>query len=646
MAPFGTVALVGAGVTLDRFPYLQNVSGDSATLMWTTRQPGAGSVAFSTDTSFSSRVQASVRQFKPGDTGRPFTYYQYEARLTGLRPGAQYLYRILDSDGQNLTPAGSPADELRFRTAAPGPMSFLVIGDSGEGSAQQAQLATALAQENNASLLVHTGDVAYPSGTIETYEAFFFAVYRDVFSRLPVFTVPGNHDYYVANGTPYKQIVSPSTANVPDEGKGLYYSFDWGDVHFIALDTNDPLSRAILGTGSMLDWLERDLQTTRKFWRIAFFHHPPYPTSSHHENDEISATVREYVVPIFDRYGVPLVLGGHDHNYQREVPLKGGVPVAPGVGTQYIITGGGGAGLFSLNTPGSPIVTAGVTDWHYLRVDIDGAKATVRATSVGGKEIDRVVVGPLPAVSDAGVVNAASSQGTLAPGSLVTVYGRNLAYRDEQASTIPLPAQLSGIKLSVGGQALPLVFVSPGQVNAQVPFTVFGYVTLTVANDNGSAQVNMSVNDTAPGIFDGPAVIHNATFKLVTAANPAAPGEFIAIYATGLGGVDGTIAAGAPAPSTTLLRVTNPVQVQLGTSSLTPTFAGLAPGFAGLYQVVVQIPSSLRSGAYGLQLVAKGVSSNSVNIPVGTTSNQARDEGRGEKAELASLLRRLAVVPA
>jgi len=644
VAPLGAAALSGAGVTIDRFPYLQNVTSDAATLLWTTRQPGNGSVAFSSDSSFLRIAPAYMRTFLPAESGRPFTFYQYQARLTPLREGIQYFYRIL-VDGQNLTPAPSPSEELFFRTAARGPISFLVIGDSGEGSAQQDQIAKLMAKENNISFLLHSGDVAYPAGTLDTYEALLFAQYRSLMSRYAFYMAPGNHDYYTASATPYKHIVAPPTDNVPPEGLGLYYSFDWGDVHFVALDTNDPLSRAILSSGPMLDWLENDLQTTRKFWRIAFFHHPPYPTSSHHENDEVCAAVREYIVPILDRHGVPLVIAGHDHNYQREVPLRSGIPTPPGIGTQYVITGGGGAGLYPLDPVGShPIISAQATQFHYVRVDIDGAKATIRATDVTGTEIDRVVVAPLPVASDAGVVNAASYLPAVAPGSLFTIYGSNLAYRDEQASTVPLPTTLSGVTLSIGSQNLPLVFVSPGQVNAQIPFTVSGYVQMTVTTPNGTSVVNVNVADASPGIFAGPAVVHNNSGALVTASNPAAQSEFVVIYATGLGRVDGTLIAGAPAPSSPLLKAMGTIEVRLGSVSLTPVFAGLAPGFVGLYQVAFQIPANMRSGSYATQVVVRGVVSNSITLAVGNPSGPGTDGG--DAVPLAGLLRRLGVVPA
>src|ERR1700694_4345690 len=119
-APLGAAALSGAGVLVDRFPYLQNVTSDAATLIWTTRQPGAGSVTFSSDNSFSRSVAAVMRTYAPAETTRQFTFYQSQARFTGLRENAQYFYRVL-VDGQTLTPAPSPSEELFFRTASRGP---------------------------------------------------------------------------------------------------------------------------------------------------------------------------------------------------------------------------------------------------------------------------------------------------------------------------------------------------------------------------------------------------------------------------------------------------------------------------------------------------------------------------------------------
>ena len=115
---------------------------------------------------------------------------------------------------------------------------------------------------------------------------------------------------------------------VPDSGvdpgdAGRYYSFDWGDIHFATIDTNLLLSDS---STRMLEWLENDLRNSRKFWKIVFLHHAPYPTG-HHLGDVLCAQTRALVNPIVERYGVHLVLGGHEHGYERTLPLVDDQPV-------------------------------------------------------------------------------------------------------------------------------------------------------------------------------------------------------------------------------------------------------------------------------------------------------------------------------
>ena len=131
----------------------------------------------------------------------------------------------------------------------------------------------------------------------------------------------------------------------------------------------------------------------------------------------------------------------------------------------------------------------------------------------------------------------------------------------------------------------------------------------------GFAETEIGIADVAPAIF--PSAITHADGTLVSATAPVSPGETLVIYMTGLGQVDGTIGAGQAAPSSPLLRVVAPVAVQFGsTAQIIPDFAGLAPGFVGLYQVNVAIPQNLPAMVYPLRVWVKGISSNTQNIPV------------------------------
>lgn len=220
------------------------------------------------------------------------------------------------------------------------------------------------------------------------------------------------------------------------------------------------------------------------------------------------------------------------------------------------------------------------------------------------------------------VDNAASFTAAIAPGGLISIFGANLAAGPEAAQRLPLPTELNGVRISINGSALPLLYVSSGQINAQLPFNVTGGQTLSVNTANGSGQIPIAISDVAPAIFSidnaqgsQPAITHTDG-TLVSSSSPAQAGEFISIYMTGLGQVSGQTTAGQPAPSSPPLAVTVGTQVNLGTGApLVPSFAGLSPGYAGLYLVNVQLPS-LNPGTYMLSVVAGNNASNTVSLPV------------------------------
>ena len=228
----------------------------------------------------------------------------------------------------------------------------------------------------------------------------------------------------------------------------------------------------------------------------------------------------------------------------------------------------------------------------------------------------------------AAVLNAASFlAGTLSPGALISIFGRNLGRQVVQASSLPLPTTLGGVSVRIGGVAAPLLFVSPFQVNVQMPFEVPpSQVPLSVVLDGvESGPLTITVNNAGPGIFtvssDGNGTgifLHGSDFSLVTRSNPAHPGEVVLIYGTSLGAVLPAVVSGNAAPSDTLATATGSVSVQInGIDAGTPLFASLAPGFVGLYQLNVQIPGAIQTaGDLSVVVTASGVQSKTVTIPV------------------------------
>jgi uncharacterized protein (TIGR03437 family) len=228
-----------------------------------------------------------------------------------------------------------------------------------------------------------------------------------------------------------------------------------------------------------------------------------------------------------------------------------------------------------------------------------------------------------PSISLFGAVNAASYAAALAPGSIVSIFGASMAQASAANAGVPLPLFLADARVTVGGLAAPLYYVSPSQINAQLPFEIPpGPAEIQVISTNGVAKQAVQVGATAPGIFTlnaegtGPgAILHGATYRLVTAAEPAPPGETVSIYCTGLGAVSPAGTTGAvpanPPPQTISLP-----QVWIAGVLARVTYAGLAPGFAGLYQVNAEVPAGTAAGLDQLLIVSGGASSNAVAISI------------------------------
>jgi uncharacterized protein (TIGR03437 family) len=362
----------------------------------------------------------------------------------------------------------------------------------------------------------------------------------------------------------------------------------------------------------MLDWLAADLARTKKFWRFVFFHHPAYSMGAY-QNDARTRLVRDHLAPILERHGVHIAFHGHEHSYQRSFPISDGN--AASTGTLYITTGGGGASLYTVDV--GPRTAFALSAHHYLRVSVDGAAATMEAVRDDGQIFDRVDLAPAPRLSNPAVVNAASFVPSVAPGSLVTIFGRDIA--DEPATGGSMAMELRGVRVTLDGQRLPLSYVSPTQINTQLPYGAFGSTVLRVSTPNGSADAILSLSDTAPAVFlvnGRPAATH-ADGTLVSPESPAVPGEVISIYVTGLGRVSGVISAGQTAPTRPLMVTRAEVEVEIAGTRVDPHFAGLAPGYAGLYQINVLMPA-VRSGDQMLRIHAGPSKSPPVSLAVGS----------------------------
>ena len=263
-------------------------------------------------------------------------------------------------------------------------------------------------------------------------------------------------------------------------------------------------------------------------------------------------------------------------------------------------------------TQGSLLAMLGASGTAFIQV----GTGSDYSLSAGFEASD--AAGPTVFLDPLKIWNAASFApitNSVAPGEFVSLFGTGLAPSAMQASSLPLPTILNGVQVMVSGVAAPISYVGPNQINILVPYaTSGGFATLQV-NNNGtlSSTVTLYQEPTAPGVFTssagfdpgvGPAAALHADYSPVTQDSPAKVGETLQLYMTGLGSVTPAVADGAAALASPLSTVDADIGVFVDGQPATVVFKGLAPGFAGLYQVNFVVPSGVSSG----KLVNLGVS--------------------------------------
>jgi uncharacterized protein (TIGR03437 family) len=230
-------------------------------------------------------------------------------------------------------------------------------------------------------------------------------------------------------------------------------------------------------------------------------------------------------------------------------------------------------------------------------------------------------LGQVPSIAPNGVVNAASLAGPspayqpLAPQSLASIFGSNLATGTQAASSTPLPVSILGTTVSVNGNPAPLLFVSPTQINFQVPRNIglsaasayFLPVPVTVTSPNGkSVPVNFTAGYAGPALFTmngsgcGPGVVQNVTasgeISLNSISNSVQPGEYLTAYGTGLLGPYDPPGDGLPGPLAPPMNLASGATADLGGVPQYASFSGLAPGFVGVDQINLRVPASSPEG--------------------------------------------------
>ena len=430
-------------VTVTRGPYLQVGTPTSVVVRWRTDAVSDGRVRYGTSPDALTSVS---------DSSGPAS--DHAVTLGGLQPDTRYYYSV----GTAAAPLAGDATFTFVTSPAPGtakPTRVWVLGDSGTADANAGAVRDAYLSftgTRGTYLLLMLGDNAYNDGTDAEYQAAVFNMYPSTLRQAVVWPTLGNHDGHTAdsaNGTgPYYNIFTlPKFAEAGGVASGTeaYYSFDYGNIHFICLESFETNRAA---NGPMLTWLRNDIMATDKQWIVAFWHHPPYTKGSHNSDTETELIeMRTNALPILEEGGVDLVLTGHSHSYERSFLIDGhygnsttfsaghkvnggsgrpdgtGAYTKPGPGPQAhagsVYAVAGSSGKISGGTLNHPAMFVSLNSLGSMVLDVDGTRLDAKFINASGAILDYFTIvkrapSPTPPAAPTALTATATSSSSIA----------------------------------------------------------------------------------------------------------------------------------------------------------------------------------------------------------------------------------------
>lgn len=326
-------------------PYLVEPGKNSIIIRWETDGQSSGTIKYGLDNNLCKVKKAVSRGEKHGG-------YLYEARLDSLESGYKYWYQV-------ITDSSVTAIE-QFKTYFDGQqvIRFVAMGDSRSYPAIFKKIVDSI-ESKNPDLIISMGDIVENGGDYNQWHDYYFSVAKNLIDQIPLVSTLGDHEGDGDDGELFRHFLRTN-----QQTDKQWFSFDYGDAHFISLDYRHPDNQ------EMIEWFKRDICSANARWNFVYMHRPSYNLGGHR-----STWGRKNWPDLFRKYKVDIVFGGHSHIYERFYPIRpqkeyDSWPIT------YITTGGAGAELY--DSKQNEYLAKAESVNHYLYFEIIGDTLTAK----------------------------------------------------------------------------------------------------------------------------------------------------------------------------------------------------------------------------------------------------------------------------
>ena len=360
-----------------------------------------------------------------------------EVPFKELAPATQYFYRVngAKNDGRFLT---APADDS--------PFTFLLWSDSRTGTKVAAAIARQMINlAPEASFALHAGDFVIDGNREDRWEKEWWVPMRDLLLHCPIYPTMGNHEEDSAFYYRYFSSLG---------GNGVNYSFDWGDAHFVVCKIDE-------GDSEQLAWLEEDLADNRNAGFTVVCHHEP-PFSSTPSDTGGIQYLQDSVVPLFEKYGVDLVIGGDIHSYQHHFRNN----------VHYLTSAGGGEKPLDFGLPLAEMTLTMLKSYNFSRCRLEHNRMSVTTYNEAGEIIDSFEILPQNPPVITSEIGVETSALRINPGEQcrVTLYLNRVEDLDEICLTMKYAKDTPAVRLEVidSDPATEGVQIEPGELRGTI----------------------------------------------------------------------------------------------------------------------------------------------------------------------------------